>query len=410
MEKAKEFFEVVEMSDLSAPPIIEMVSDKRDFVWNGDRNEYFRFLIDMYNSSATWGAAVDEVYRLTYGGGLVAMNKEGEPIEGGKTKQLEKIFPKKDVKRFVKDRVSLGQGSLQVIKSGTGRRAKVTELSHWPVQTLAPKRMNEDGEIELYYYHPKWENYKEGDRLKKLPSFATGESQSWFVARPYCPNYWYWSPLQASGGLEYALLECEIAKYQVNDIKHGFSGTTLMNIQRNVENFDKREQMVYDIREKLSGSNGDKTVIFFNATPDEKTELKRFPLDNAPQRYDQLAQESARKILTAWNIQNPKLIGVPAYGEGNGFGNNAKELEVAFDMFYNKVIKPYQDEIVESIKEVLGKQWENVDLGFIKLNPVDFEKIYEREKEEMLAKQQAKAAAGLGNKNKQDGESTVRKA
>ena len=387
--------EVVSMSELSSPPIIEITT--KDFVLNGERNEYFDFLIEMYNASATWGAAIDEICRLIYGKGLAIVTEEGEVVENDMSKKINDLITAKDLVRFVKDRVMMSNAALQIVYQGIGNRKQVAEIKHFPVQTLAPKLMGMKGEVEAYYYHPNWKKYKEGDKLKKIPAFGYGDNIEIYVCKPYCPGHFYWSPLQSSGGLDYSLLECEIAKYQVNDIKNGFSGTTLFNIQRNVENQDKLDLMVGEMRDRVSGSTGDKNLFSFNSTPEEKMEITAFPVNDAPQRYEQLAQEASRKILTAWGIPNPKLIGVPAYGEGGGFGNNAKEIEVAFDMFYGKVIVPYKDEILEGIKEILSINKIEEELDFVKITPIDFDKFYEREENEMKAKHNAKAEAKTMN-------------
>ena len=414
--------EVVSMSKMASPPIVETYTE--DFVLNGDKNSYYQFLVDMYVGSATNNAILNELARLVYGKGLTVVDKEGQPTDKPNIiKKIKDLISTSDLKKFIQDRLILGQASFQIIYKGAGNRKKIASIQHFPIQTLAPKKIsiNEKrqkdtelkkdkyefkGEVESYYYHADWSKHKKGDKLKKIPAFGYGENIEIFVCKPYCPGMHYFSPVDYSGSLDYCMLECEIAKYQVNDIRNGFAGTTLINIQRNVENSDKMEQMVYDVKEKLTGAEGDKTVIFFNATPEEATKLEKFPLDDAPEHYEYLAQEAARKILTGHRVTSPKLLGVPAYGEQAGFGNNANEIEVVAELFHNTVVKVFQQDFADCLEELMKMSGIKDELGFVKIDPIDFDKHEEKVKREAEFTAAAKANNQPNNDN--NDKSTVR--
>ena len=368
------------LSELSTPKMMEVAG--KDFVTNGNKNEYFRFLVDMGTASATNQACIEEISRLFYGLGL---GKEtGEVDEFGEmgmvsddkdVEALNKIITAQDLRKIIKDRVMLGNAAFKVFYKGRGRRRQVKRIKHFPVQTLACQKIPEGkDEVQNYYYHHNWEKYQEGDKLKEVPAYNTSKkSMEVFILKPYVPNHFYWSPVQYSGGLDYANQEVRIAEYLNNDIENGFSGTTLININRTFDNYDKREQFVNDFRNSQTGTGGNKTVIQFNKSEAEKTTFERFPVTDAPSLYEGLAQEASRKILTSHRVPNPKLIGVPAYGESGGFGNNANEIEVAYEMFTGKTIKPLQDEFIEAL-EMLLENNKIQDLKFIPINPIDFSK------------------------------------
>ena len=58
----------------------------------------------------------------------------------------------------------LGQAAMQVIYTKEGNNRKVAKIKHFPIHTLRPEKMDEDGVINAYYYHPDWANKKRSDR------------------------------------------------------------------------------------------------------------------------------------------------------------------------------------------------------------------------------------------------------
>jgi len=75
-----------------------------------------------------------------------------------------------------------------------------------------------------------------------------------------------------------------------------------------------------------------------------------------------------QKILTAHRITSPALLGIK---ENVGLGNNAEELETAWNLFLNAVVLPYQQEILGVLEYLLSKQVnQDVQLGVIQKNPL----------------------------------------
>ena len=411
----------VSMSDYSSPQLVEKAN--KDFVTNGEKNEYFRFLSDITISSATNRAVIEEICRNVYGKGLTIQEEVEKPVEeekgfGGFMKgffsngkketvtemeyleddsrldQINDIISPRDIKAIVKDRIVYGQASFKILYTGTGHQKKVHKIKHFPIQTLAPKKISVDkvrreatkkgkddyefkGEVEAYYYHPKWEDYKSGDELTIIPAYGYGKSVEIYVCKDYMPGCWYFNPVDWSGAIDYAILEKEVGEYLVNDIHNGFSPTILMNVNRSFDSHDKRQQFVYDTKSSISGSKGNKILVQFNSSQEEATTIEHIeapPVD----KWEKAAIEASRKIITAHRIGNPKLLGIPTPGE-QGLGNNANEIEVAFNKFLSTVVGPYQDEILDALKELFKINGIEEDITFIPNPPLDFDKYAEKD-------------------------------
>ena len=367
--------EVINMSDLSVPKIQEV--ENKDFVTNGEKNSYFRTLINLYTSSATNNAVINEISRLVFGKGLGIADEKDEfsyAQDSPVIEEINKLIKPSDLKKFILDRIVLGNAALQIIYKGIGNRKKVAEIKHFPVYTLAAQKITWSNAkamsgIQNYYYHPKWENYEDRDTLKKIPAFGYGSNIEIYVCQPYCPNMPYWSPTDYSGSLDYAKLECLLSEYLVNTVEGGFMPTTVINVNKTTTSQDQRDAFTRAIDKKFTGPTANKRIVSFNDGEEKGIEVEKIGSDDSAAQYEYVAKEAARKILTGHRVTNPKLLGVPAEGE-NGLGNNANEIEVAFDLFHNTVIQPFQDEIVDGLKEILAINSIEDEIEFIRVEPL----------------------------------------
>jgi hypothetical protein len=118
---------------------------------------------------------------------------------------------------------------------------------------------------------------------------------------------------------------------------------------------------------KLTGSKGKKVVISFNENEATKTTVDTIPLQDAPDHYQYLSDESTFKILRSHNVTTPLLFGVSV---ATGFSSNADEMKTGALLFENMVIKPKQQMIVEMIKKILSFNGVSLNLRFKTLNPL----------------------------------------
>jgi hypothetical protein len=92
-----------------------------------------------------------------------------------------------------------------------------------------------------------------------------------------------------------------------------------------------------DVKNKLTGSRGDKVIVAFNANAESKTTVDDIPLTDAPAHYEYLSNECFNKLIVGHRVTSPMLLGI-RNGDG-GLGNNADEIKTATLLFDNIVIK-----------------------------------------------------------------------
>jgi hypothetical protein len=354
---------ILSLSAYNSPVITE--SKNKEFVEYGEDNNYFQYLIDRFLYSNTNHAIITGVANMIYGKGLDATDSNRKPNEYA---QMMSIVKKDCLRKVSLERKLLGMAAMQVIYLN----GKVKSVEHFPMHTLRAEKCNAKGEIEAWYYHPDWSKYKKGDELKKIPAFkfGNGKEVELYIIKPYVSGYHYYTPIDYSGALPYAKLEEEVSDYLVNDVMNGFSGTKVINFNNNIPPEEKRQEVANEVKRKLTGSKGDKVIVSFNASAENKTTVDDIPLNDAPEHYQYLSTECFEKLIVGHRVTSPMLLGIR--DTGGGMSNNADEIETATRLMDNIVIRPYQLEIIEAIDEILAVNGIALNLYFKTIQPLDF--------------------------------------
>jgi hypothetical protein len=351
---------IIQLSSYTAPVIVE--NNKNEWVEYGEDNNYYQFLIDRYNNSATNNAVINNICRLIFGQGLTATDSAMKPNEWA---QLLSILKEDDLRRIIFDLYALGQCALQ-IHYDKGHKA-ITRAFHTPIQLLRPEKCNQDGDIVGYYYSDNWSDPKKYVP-KRFDAFGTSKKEVEILyLAPYSAGMKYFSNVDYQGGIDYALLEEKIAEYLINEVSNSFAPTTIVNFNNGTPTDEMKDEISASVIGKLTGSKGKKVVISFNENEATKTTVDTIPLQDAADHYSYLSDESTAKILRSHNVTTPLLFGVTS---ASGFSSNADEMKTGALLFENMVIKPKQQMIVEMVKKILSFNGVSLNLRFKTLNPL----------------------------------------
>ena len=354
---------IVNLSAYTSPQIQE--NKKSNYIEYGSDNNYFQYLIDRYLYSATNGAIITGVTNMIYGKGLDALDSNRKPNEYA---QFKSLIKDSDVKKVALERKLLGMAAMQIVME----KKQVKQVLHFPMQTLRAEKCNDKGQIEAWYYFPDWTKKKPSEEAKRIPAFGFGNGNEVeiYVIKPYVSGFDYYSPIDYSGSLPYALLEENIADYQINDCQNGFSGTKVINFNNGIPSEEMRDKMKRDVLGKLTGARGEKVIVAFNSNAESKTTVEDLPLNDAPAHYEYLSRECFEKLIVGHRVTSPMLLGIRT-GDG-GLGNNADEIKTATLLFDNIVIKPYQLEIIEALDAILAINNISLKLYFKTIQPLEF--------------------------------------
>tara|TARA_R100001591_G_scaffold118350_1_gene140757 strand:+ start:3648 stop:5423 length:1776 start_codon:yes stop_codon:yes gene_type:complete len=360
----KSDLQIVNLSTYTSPSIKEV--KYKDFVYYGEDNNYFQYLIDRYNGSPTNNAIINGISEMIYGKGLDATDSNRKPDQYAK---MVSLFHKDCVRKLCFDLKLMGQCAMQVIYSKD--RSKIVQLEHMPIETLRAEKCNDKGEVEAYYYFNDWSKYKNSSDLQRIPAFGTSkEALEIMYIQPYRAGFKYYSPVDYQGGTQYAELEEEISNYHLNNIMNGLAPSMLINFNNGTPDAEQRTIIENRIKEKFSGtSNAGKFILAFNDDPDTAATIDPIQLSDAHNQYQFLSDESARKILVAHRVVSPMLLGIK---DNTGLGNNADELKTATILMDNMVIRPFQTLLLDAFDQILAFNNMSLNMYFKTLQPLEF--------------------------------------
>jgi len=351
--------EVLALSNYVRPEIKE--SAGQSYVLNGPKNSFFKYLIARYNGSPTNRAIIDSYAKFIYGKGLYSKQQS---IKAYQFALILRMLPKKTLKALIKDYSVFESGVLELkYKNG-----KLFQTVHVERNMIAPSKVNDEGEITSYWYSRDFSNTNKYPAIE-IPAFGFSDSKTGskiYVFQDYQVGKIYYADPAYLAGLPYAELEEEIANYCVNHIKNGLSFGYILNFNNGEPPDEKTKKKIRDeITERLSGSsNAGKFILAWNDSKEKACTIEALQVSDAHKQYEFLSSEATQKLLISHCVVSPILFGIK---DSTGLGNNAQEMESAFNELMINVIQPRKEVILDGLMEIFASEGMTIDLDFIPL-------------------------------------------
>jgi hypothetical protein len=353
--------EILQLSNYVRPEIKESAS--KDFVLNGDKNSFYQEIIDRYNGSATNRAIIDAYAQYIYGKGLTSNQKSTKAIQFA---DILRILSKKDLKNVCQDYSLFGEASIEIIFKG----GNVMQIKHTPKNCIVPNKMDENGDIKSYWYSRDFSQPRKYDPIQ-IPAFGFDtikNGSAIYIISDYQVGKTYFSDPTYLSGMPYAVFEEEYSNFVVNHIKNGLSFGHIINFNDGADKTEEQKKAIFDsFRQNLAGStNAGKFVLAYNDNKENSVTIEALTVSDAHKQYEFLTADAMQKIMLSHRVTSPILFGIK---DATGFGNNADEMQVAFDELMLNVIQPKQEVILDALMFVLNQNGFNIDLDFIPLRP-----------------------------------------
>jgi hypothetical protein len=358
---------LVQLSTYTSPKIVEIKN--QEWIAYGEDNNYFGYLQDRINGSPTNNAIVNGISQMIFGKGLDSTDKLVKPDDYA---QMMLLFDDDTVERLCYDFKAMGQCAIQVVYSID--RTRIIECNHWPVETLRSGKCNEDGEVEFYYYAENWKEINARKKPLPIPAYGTSlESEEILYIKPYKTGFYYYSPVDFQGCLQYCEIEEEVSNYHLNNILNGLAPSMMINFNNGTPTEDEQKQIERDIQAKFSGtSNAGRFILSFNDSSNYGSTIEPVQLSDAHNQYQFIADEAMRKIMVGHRVISPMLLGIK---DNSGFGNNADELKTASILMDNTVIRPFQNLLIKEFDKILAFNQITLNLYFKTLQPLQFNEV-----------------------------------
>ena len=356
---------LVNMASYTTPKIVE--SSAKEWVQYGEDNNYYQYLIDRYNGSAVNNAVITGISEMIYGQGLAATDASKKPLDFAKMKM---IFKDECLKKVCLDLKLLGQAAFNVVWNKG--KTEVKKAKHIPVQNLRPEKAV-DGKINAYYYSDNWQEWRKEEyapvRIECFDGSRKSSDSQIYVINPYSPGFFYFSPVDYQGSLQWSEIDEEIGNYHLTNIQNGFAPSMMVNFNNGTPNAEEQRAIERKITQKFTSTNGKKFVLSFNDNQSVATTIDPIPISEASEQYKFLSEECTKKILVGHRVTSPMLFGIK---DKTGLGNNADEIKTASQLFDNTVIRPKQNIVLDAIAKILDTNNIHLDIYFITLQPLEF--------------------------------------
>jgi len=339
-------------------------------VYFGQDNLYPQHLNDMYNRSALHSAIVDFKKELISG--------EGYEIEGIDSLDASQKIRLKQFQDFVDGERTL-QKFIDDITFDYLIHGTIYNKLYWnsdkskllKVKRIDPAKMRvgtsktDYESVNKYYYCFEWSEYGRFGWVE-LPPFDMTSDEKIDILRSTIPSTlnWYCLPSYSSAA-NWINLDGDISLYHKSNIENSINPSMAIKYPEKPGSEEERRRILLNLKKQAQGAkNAGRSLIFFADGKDNLPEIETIQVSNIDKQFNVTSDHIQRNICYAHKI-NPLILGLKTPGS---LGNGA-ELDYAFDIFKEGVIKPAKKDIEEHINKLLSLKGLNVK---IKLNEKQF--------------------------------------
>jgi hypothetical protein len=377
----------IDLETQTAPIIQEVMG--RDYVEYGTenyRNLYPQFLIDLYYNSSTHAAIINTTSDMIAGEDLTVEENENLNAFVKLKRFLANANSKGEslhaiVKKLAFDFKLQGAYAINVVWSKD--RQSISEIYHIPVERIRIGKPDVTGRITEYFVSADWTQPRK-HKPQAVPAFSLTDRtnpNAIIYDGMYSPNMQLYRTPDYVAACNWCLVDQKVAEFHLANIENGFAGSYFINFSNGVPTFEERRDIERSIKDKFTGSsNAGKFVLTFADDKSRTPEIVPISVSDADKQYLALQELLTQNILTGHRVTSPMLFGIK---NNTGLGNNADELNQAFEVYLNSVIKPYQNNILSCLSTILEVNNMNLPLEFIQNKPITSKWTVEDMKEVM---------------------------
>ena len=366
----------IDLSSVTSP-IVQEVRGK-DWIEYGTEewaNLYPQFLIDLYNNSSTHRAIITTTAAMIAGNDII-IDEDGKEENVDRYVKLQNFFNYangKETLHEILEKVSLDfklQGAFALHLIWNKAKTEIVEIHHVPCERVRAGIPNAMGVVDTYYVSADWSDTRENPPTP-IAAFnsndRTGASQLLYSGL-YSPNMDVYHTPDYLATNNWAMVDQKVAEFHLNNISNGFSGSYMINFANGVPTQEERISLERSLANKFSGSsNSGKMVITFSDDKTRTPEIFPISVSNADKQYLALQELLVQNILTGHRVVSPLLFGIKS---DSGLGSNVDELNAAFEVYLNTVIKNFQVHILRVLAKIFKINDMDMPISFVQAKPI----------------------------------------
>lgn len=357
---------VVELAELETEYPVQ--TEQRKWVSYGEYNSYPDFLFELFLYSPTNSAVINATSQMIAGGG-VSIDEQLYPLAAT---ELNNLLNHEAIVKTAFNLKTFGYAVWVVTTTSKVVAVDVQDSVKW----LSGIK-DEDGKVNEWWFSNNWTERRSKSKPVAYTMFKpyTKNIKEVIVIKLPLLGFDYYPPVDYTGGVASIHLEAEIAEFHLSGIQSGLYPASVINFNNGIPPLEEQDKIEKNVKKKFSGAgNAGKFVLSFNDNRDSRTTIDTLEISDIDKQYEFLSKETTTKIMLSHRVTSPLLFGIR--GE-TGLGNNAEELKDSYILYYETVIKPFQQLIDKAIRAVLYKNNLSADVVWSEYMPFMKEKSVE---------------------------------
>lgn len=319
----------------------------------GADNNYPQYLLDLFNESPKHGAIVKSKVTYIYGQGF---DTNGTANSIGET--WNEIL-----KKAIKDDELYRGYYLQVIWNRAG---KISDVFHIDFQKVRTNK-----ERTMFYVKNDWCDMRE--KAREYPAFNLSNpvgSQIYYYKEYNSFSEVYPIPAYYQG-LNYIESDIQVSRHILGNAKHGFVGSTLINLNNGDPIGEEHKgEVERQLLKKFTGDNGKRVVIMFNKSKENSADIQN--LGNTmltKEDFTNINNLIQQEIFASHQITSAELFGISVPG---ALGSRTA-MRDAFEIFNKTYVNDRQQDLEQVFTKLRNYKGEQGDFKIVPIEPLKFE-------------------------------------
>lgn len=323
----------------------------KGFIKCGETNEFFDYLIKLFNRSAKHNAIITGKVNYIVGGGIQVDSDNLQLKEELELKAwTDKIDFNSLLPKVTTDLELFGGFYLEIIPSRIGGIAEVNHIEYQKIRISLTK--------DYFLYSNDWSKYRQSAQetgLKRIDIYNNNTKSGLIYYKQYRPGDNVYATPEYIGAVPYIEMDTEVANFHLNNIKNGFSGGTMLSFNSGLPTAEEQKVIEAKVKDKFTGTdNAGQLLITFANDKDRAPSVIPLLPNNLDAMFIQLNETITQEIFTGHKITSLSLFGIK---ESKGLGSKDELLD-AFQLFQNGYINSKQsiiENVFNNICEYAGK-------------------------------------------------------
>jgi hypothetical protein len=332
--------------DRASTPIYSEVLQRSPWVFYGENNLLPQYFIELYDNCAIHKAVVTSKVNQIMGDGIVSLNNPMATINLVNGKEtVDEVM-----RKCALDFVLFGGFSLNIIWSND--RKSIAEIYHLDFSRVRSGKLNDDDEIESYFYSADWRFLKKFP-AEEYPAFnqSKGKASQIYYFKSYQPSLTYYPIPDWSGGQRSIETDIETKNFHMNNLRKGMVPSLWINYNNGIPGEEEQRTLVRALESQYGGTdNAGQAIISFNESKELAPEITQIPRNDNDNYYQALNDDITRSILSAHRVSSAELFGIATAGKLGG-GNEIVEHS---EYFRKMVIQPYQNTLLPTFNKLVS--------------------------------------------------------